>query len=132
MKIPRSSPCTTGCTTYTPAMTSDSWTSANRLLLGEVDGRVNRSSTRVLDVSRPALLSSAPVQPDCRARDHHRLEELRELLGARAMPRCLPQRQRVEAPRLVDSAAVEVVGARLLDRHDRGTRRVGHQREIDR
>src|SRR6478609_11963487 len=53
MKMPRSSPCTTGWTMYTPAITSDSWTSANRSLLGEVDGRVNRSSTEQLGCSLP-------------------------------------------------------------------------------
>src|SRR5262245_42815897 len=56
MKMPRSSPWTTGCTTYTPAITSDSWTSANASLLGEVDGRVNRSSRRSAHVAQRARL----------------------------------------------------------------------------
>src|SRR5258708_29984388 len=110
MKMPRSSPCPTGCPTYTPAMTSDSWTSANRSLLGEAAGGGNRSSTQVLGRSRAALLSCAPVQPHRGARDHDRLDELRSGLRGRAVPRCLPQRQGVEAPRLVDLAAVQVVG----------------------
>src|SRR3954471_5219039 len=125
MKMPRSSPCTTGCTTYTPAMASDSWTSANRSLLGEVDGRVDRSSTA------PGGASEAPVQPDRGTRDHHDLEQLRDRLRRGTVARSLPERERGETPRLVEPAAVEVLGARLLDGYDGRARGVGHQGELD-
>src|SRR5919112_3114301 len=105
MKMPRSSPWMSGCTTYTPAMTSDSWTSANGSLLEEVESPVDRSTTLVRGLSRP----SAPVQPQRGRRDHDHLEQLRDRLRRRAVPGALPQRERVEAPRLMEAAAVEVL-----------------------
>src|SRR3954452_664781 len=121
MKMPRSSPWMSGCTTYTPAMTSDSWTSANGSLLGEVESRVDRSTTQLRGHCRPG----APAQPQ-RGRCHHdQLEQLRDGLRRRALTGTLPQRERVEPPRLMEPAAVEVVGGRLGDRDDGRARTVG-------